>query len=103
RAKWEACIGEASGSHEVPDPCRVSGMPSGPSVMDIGCCMCICERAGDGPPASNASAAPTRALRVMCISRSPPQVHVEAVPRVAAKAHKFTASHLSLASGEIGG
>src|SRR5439155_6105123 len=47
--KWEACIGDESGSQEVPDPSRVSGMPSGASGPDVGCGMCICaHNAPDG-------------------------------------------------------
>src|SRR2546425_12056237 len=59
-----ACIGEASGSHDVPDPIRVSGMPRGPAGISMGCCMCICARSGDATPATSASAAATEPPRV---------------------------------------
>src|SRR6266487_4518059 len=52
---WAACIGEASGSEEVPDPIRVSGMPRGPARISMECRMSICARSGDAAPAISTS------------------------------------------------
>src|ERR1041385_1980005 len=54
--RWAACIGEASGSQEVPDPSRASGMPRGPALICIGCCMSICALSGPAGPAGPLSA-----------------------------------------------
>src|SRR5438309_5635551 len=52
---WAACIGEASGSHDVPEPIRDSGIPRGPSFIFIECCISICARSGHAAQAMSAS------------------------------------------------
>src|SRR6266511_4394172 len=75
-----------SGSQEVPDPIRVSGMPRGPAGISMGCCISICARSGDATPAASASAAATEPLRILRISTSP-QAKVEARVARAARTH----------------
>jgi len=48
-------MGDASGSQEVPEPIRDSGMPRGPSFISIECCISICARSGHVAQAMSAS------------------------------------------------
>src|SRR5439155_2886137 len=70
---------EASGSHEVPDPIRVSGMPRGPAFISMGCGMSICARSGDAAPAMSNS----KSLRISILLK----------PKSKARAARATQPH----------
>src|SRR5690349_14873245 len=99
--RWAACIRAASGSQEVPDPSRDSGIASGP-VIDIGCCMSIWARSDQTGAARSARVAATEPRSVLSIVSSPRQNRERAPPRAALGALRSTGKDQAWGGGDGG-